>query len=239
MNKLETRSFLQEVRAIDNNEGKLIIEGVVNKTGEWSKVLYGHFREKVEVGVFKAAINSAKENNRDIFLLAFHDNRNLPLASVISKTLELKEEGGSLKMKAELPPTTLAKDIYELIKSKVLREFSFGFSDVQATWDKDADGIRTRTITSMSLHEISIVTTGAYNNTEVNARELTLDEILPEDIKNEIRQEKEKDKEKDKAKDKDKDKEKEKDKEKTKEKEKENRDNATYLYNLNYLKLLD
>lgn len=44
-NKLEFRENY-ELRAIDSEEGKMVIEGVVNQIGEWSKVLYGSFREK-------------------------------------------------------------------------------------------------------------------------------------------------------------------------------------------------
>lgn len=179
-NKLEFRENY-ELRAVDSEEGKMIIEGVVNQVGEWSKVLYGSFREKIEPKVFERAIKSAKDNNRDIFFLALHNNRELPLASIISGTMELVEKENKLMLRAELPPTTLAKDIYELVKAKVLREFSFGFNNVQAKWDKDADGIRTRTITDLTLHEVSIVTTGAYNNTVANARSMDLAEILPKE----------------------------------------------------------
>lgn len=179
-NKLEFRENY-ELRAIDSEEGKMVIEGVVNQIGEWSKVLYGSFREKIEPKVFERAIKSAKDNNRDIFFLALHNNRELPLASIISGTMELVEKENKLMLRAELPPTTLAKDIYELVKAKVLREFSFGFNNVQAKWDKDADGIRTRTITDLTLHEVSIVTTGAYNNTVANARSMDLSEILPKE----------------------------------------------------------
>ncbi|WP_305153889.1 HK97 family phage prohead protease [uncultured Clostridium sp.] len=179
-NKLEFRENY-ELRAVDSEEGKMVIEGVVNQVGEWSKVLYGSFREKIEPKVFERAIKSAKDNNRDIFFLALHNNRELPLASIISGTMELVEKENKLMLRAELPPTTLAKDIYELVKAKVLREFSFGFNNVQAKWDKDADGIRTRTITNLTLHEVSIVTTGAYNNTVANARSMDLSEILPKE----------------------------------------------------------
>ena len=61
-NKLEFRENY-ELRAVDSEEGKMIIEGVVNQIGEWSKVLYGSFREKIEPKVFERAIKSAKDNN--------------------------------------------------------------------------------------------------------------------------------------------------------------------------------
>lgn len=186
MSKIEFRNNFTEVRTVDNNDGKMIIEGIVNNVGEFSKVIYGSFREKVNTGVFKRAIEDAQKNDRDIFFLALHNSKELPLASIKSNTMELKEENNKLYIRAELPPTTLAKDIYELVKSKVLREFSFGFSNAKCEWGKDSDNIRTRTITSFDLHEVSIVTTGAYNNTSVQARSLTPEDVLKEIEQKEI-----------------------------------------------------
>ena len=180
MSKIEFRNNFTEVRALDSDDNKMIIEGVVNNVGEFSKVLYGSFREKVDIGVFEKAIKDSKNNDRDIFFLAQHNKRELPLASIKSNTMELKEENNKLYIRAELPPTTLAKDIYELVKSKVLREFSFGFTNAKSEWGKDSNNIRTRTIKSLDLHEVSIVTTGAYNNTEANVRSLDPEEILKE-----------------------------------------------------------
>lgn len=180
-NNVEFRESV-EVRAIDS-EGKMIIEGVVNNIGEFSKTLGGVFREKILPGVFERAINKATEENRDIFLLHQHDTTSLPLASITSGTLELKEdtETRQLVLRAELPHTTFAKDIYELVKSKVLREFSFGFTKPVSTWKIGGDNVRERTISSIELREISIVKTGAYNGTEVFARALEEIEELREE----------------------------------------------------------
>lgn len=168
-NKIEFRNCT-EVRAVDSNDGEMVIEGVVNNLGEWSKVLYGSFKERVNPGAFTRALDDAKKSNRDIFFHALHNTRELPIASINSETMELKEEDNKLKIRATLPNTSLAKDIYELVKSRVLREFSFGFSNAKCEWGLDSDNVRTRTITDLTLHEISIVTTGAYNATNAEAR---------------------------------------------------------------------
>lgn len=185
--KIEFREH-NEIRAVDTEDESMVIEGVVNNVGEFSKVIYGEFREKINPGVFEKSIKDAKDSNRDIFFLALHNNRELPLASMFSDTLELREEKGKLLLRAELPPTSLAKDIYQLVKAKVLREFSFGFSNAKADWGTDKDGIRTRTITSLDLNEVSIVKVGAYNDTNAQARSI-------EDILQEIPEEKDKDEE--------------------------------------------
>lgn len=161
---------VNEVRAIDD-EKAMIIEGVVNNIGQWSKPIGGQFREKIEEGVFERAINRALENG-DIFFLHQHDNRALPLASVKSHTLELTEdkETNKLKMRAVLPDTSFSRDVYELVKSGVLREFSFGFNKPKSKWNVGKEGIKERALVDFHIHEISIVRVGAYNETQAYAR---------------------------------------------------------------------
>lgn len=181
--KLEFRENKTEIRALENEENKMIIEGVVNNIGEYSKVLSsksGKFKEKIDSGVFEKALEKAKKENRDIFLLRQHNKKELPLASINSETMELREENGKLYIRAELPPTTVAKDIYELVKSNVLRDFSFGFKNAKSEWGKDEDNITTRSIKELDLYEVSIVITGAYNNTEIQARSIEIEDIFKE-----------------------------------------------------------
>ena len=169
INNLEYRA-VNEIRAVEDSEA-MIIEGVVNNIGQWSKPIGGQFREKINEGVFERAINRALENG-DIFFLHQHDNRALPLASVKSNTLELIEDKqeNKLKMRAVLSDTTFARDVYSLVKSGVLREFSFGFNKPKSKWSVGKDGMKERALVDFDIHEISIVRVGAYNDTEVYAR---------------------------------------------------------------------
>ncbi|MDK2587481.1 HK97 family phage prohead protease [Romboutsia sedimentorum] len=179
MNKLEFRNELSiELRAIDNTENKMIIEGIVNTIGQKSKVIWGEFQEIISKGVFERAIQNSKDNNKDIFLLFNHNSNNL-MASMKSETLQLEEREEGLWMRAELPSTQLNKDCYELIKSNILREFSFGFYNVTDSWAYDENDMMIRTITELTLDEISLVSVGAYNNTQVQARSVELADILP------------------------------------------------------------
>ena len=73
-------------------------------------------------------------------------------------------------MRATLPNTTFARDVYELVREGVLREFSFGFSKPKSTWGVGKDGLKERILTDFNISEISIVRTGAYNQTEAYAR---------------------------------------------------------------------
>ncbi|MFR0047472.1 MAG: HK97 family phage prohead protease [Clostridium butyricum] len=163
---------VNEVRTVDD-EKSMIIEGVVNNIGQWSKPIGGQFREKINEGVFERAISRALESG-DIFFLHQHDNRALPLASIKSNTLELIEdkETNQLKMRAVLPDTSFSRDVYELVKSGVLREFSFGFNKPKSKWSIGKDGIKERSLVDFDINEISIVRIGAYNETEACARSI-------------------------------------------------------------------
>lgn len=169
MSPIEYRA-VNEVRTVDD-EKQMIIEGVVNNIGQWSKPIGGQFREKIEEGVFERAINRALENG-DIFFLHQHDNRALPLASIKSNTLELTEDkkNNVLRMRAVLPDTSFSRDVYELVKSGVLREFSFGFNKPKSKWNVGEDGMKERSLVDFDIHEISIVRVGAYNETQAYAR---------------------------------------------------------------------
>ena len=185
MRTIEYRA-VNEVRAVDD-ENAMIIEGVVNNIGQWSKPIGGQFREKINEGVFERAINRALENG-DIFFLHQHDNRALPLASVKSNTLELIEdkENNQLKMRAVLPNTSFSRDVYELVRSGVLREFSFGFNKPKSKWNVGKDGMKERALVDFDIHEISIVRVGAYNETQAYARELVQVEGVEKIINKEI-----------------------------------------------------
>lgn len=186
MNKLEFRSNLNiELRAVDNTENKMVIEGIVNQIGQKSKVIWGEFQEIIAKGTFERAIQNSTDNNKDIFLLFNHNSNNL-MASMQSETLQLEEREEGLWMRAELPSTQLNKDCYELIKSGILREFSFGFWGVTDSWSYDENDMMIRTITDLNLEEISLVSVGAYNNTQVQARSLELTDILPEKREDEV-----------------------------------------------------
>ena len=87
-------------------------------------------------------------------------------------------------MRAVLPETSFSRDVYELVKSGVLREFSFGFNKPKSKWNVGKDGIKERSLVDFDIHEISIVRVGAYNETQAYARafeELKLDLIKNSD----------------------------------------------------------
>jgi HK97 family phage prohead protease len=124
----------------------------------------GGFREFVAPGAFKRSLQSRNE----IKLLWNHDT-NEPLASVRGGSLELVEDRYGLKVKAKLPNTTRGRDVAELLRSKVIDSMSFGFNVIKDAWSENGS---VRTLESVRLHEVSIVTYPAYSATTAQVRSI-------------------------------------------------------------------
>lgn len=101
-------------------------------------------------------------------LLAGHEG--LPLAGVQNDTLRLKSDDHGLRMQATLDmDDDLSRSIWRRVNSGLMPEMSFGFRVSKETWDDDADPAD-RTIEKMDVYEVSVVSAGAYPQTEVQAR---------------------------------------------------------------------
>ena len=115
------------------------------------------FTEIVQPGAFKRSLQS---RNR-MMLLWNHDTSN-PLASTRNGSLQMVEDARGLKVTATLPDTTLGRDIAELVRTGVVDAMSFGFSVKKDSWSQDGN---TRYLEDVSLYEVSLVSTPAYEQT--------------------------------------------------------------------------
>ena len=115
------------------------------------------FIEYVKPGAFKRSLQS---RNR-MMLLWNHDTSN-PLASTRNGSLQLTEDNVGLKVTATLPDTTLGRDIAELVRTGVVDSMSFGFSVKKDSWSGDG---QTRFLEDVTLYEVSLVSTPAYEGT--------------------------------------------------------------------------
>ena len=125
----------------------------------------GWFDEMIERGAFKDAIG-----RDDVVFLVNHEG--LPLARTRSGTLVLREDDHGLYMESELDP---ADPDVALITPKMRRgdldKMSFAFAPTVQEWDESGD-IPKRTIKEATLYDVSIVTTPAYEGTEIGLRSL-------------------------------------------------------------------
>lgn len=125
----------------------------------------GLFREKIARGAFVDAIG-----RDDVVFLINHDG--LPLARTRSGTLTLREDDHGLYMETVLDAEDPdVRSIVGKMKRGDLDKMSFAFwPDVQE-WD-DSGEIPLRTVKKASLYDVSIVTTPAYDGTEIALRSL-------------------------------------------------------------------
>ncbi len=125
----------------------------------------GMFREVIQRGAFKDAIG-----RDDVPFLINHDG--LPLARTKSGTLKLSEDEHGLKIETTLDADDPdVKSIVPKMKRGDLDKMSFAFFPEVQEWDESSD-TPLRTIKKASLYDVSIVTTPAYEGTEIALRSM-------------------------------------------------------------------
>jgi HK97 family phage prohead protease len=90
-----------------------------------------------------------------------------PLASTRSGTLKLSEDNIGLRVEAKLPETTRGRDLAVLLRDGIIDKMSFGFNVIKDSWSTDGTE---RTLNSVRLFEVSVVTWPAYQATEASVR---------------------------------------------------------------------
>ena len=148
----------------ENDDGSLKVEGYAAVFGQ-ETAIGGMFREVIERGAFKEAIG-----RDDVVFLINHEG--LPLARTRSGTLRLSEDDHGLKIETSLDSDDPdVKSIAGKMKRGDLDKMSFAFFPDVQEWD-DSQEIPLRTIKRASLYDVSIVTTPAYDGTEIALRSL-------------------------------------------------------------------
>lgn len=161
MNREIRAGIPAEIRA--DGEG-IKVEGYAAVFGQ-SADIGGMFVEVIERGAFKEAIG-----RDDVVFLINHEG--LPLARTRSGTLTLSEDDHGLKMSTTLDPEDPdVKSIAGKMKRGDLDKMSFAFFPEVQEWD-DTQDPPVRTIRKASLFDVSIVTTPAYQGTEIALRSL-------------------------------------------------------------------
>jgi len=133
----------------------------------------GGFVEYVAPGAFSRSLKSRSE----VKLLWNHDTGE-PLASMRGGTLKLYEDERGLKVTAKLPNTTRGRDVAELIRTGVVDSMSFGFNVMKDSWSRDG---ATRTLESVRLFEVSVVSWPAYTSTAGTVSVRSLDSTINAD----------------------------------------------------------
>ena len=157
------------------DDDSLKVSGYVNRTDQPSRILgkSRKFIEKISKGAFTRALSS---RSKDIDFLAEHDEKRL-LASTRNGSLKLTEDENGLYMEAIITPTSWGKDTYQLIKSGLYKNMSFGFRSIKDEWRKIKGNLFERTIRELELFEVSVVKEPAYLSSTIEARGINVDSV--------------------------------------------------------------
>ena len=168
MNKRDLKTTFNITRQEEDND-EMLIEGYF--------ALYENETELFE-GVHEIISRGAFDNtlNNDIRALWNH-NTQYVLGRNKSGSLELKTDEKGLFGSIRLPNTQYAEDLYELVKRGDVDQCSFGFNIVGEDLEELASGGYRWRINEADLHEVSVVTFPAYENTSVQARAKQVEQI--------------------------------------------------------------
>jgi len=149
-----------ELRAMDNGEDDWTVRGYAAVFDSPSEPL--PFTEYVKRGAFKKTI----KDRSDVRLLI--DHTGVPLARTKSGTLILTEDDKGLFMEANLDPANPdAVKIRSALKRGDLSQMSFAFETIKDSWNAERT---VRELKEVRLHDVSIVTYPAYEETSAEMR---------------------------------------------------------------------
>lgn len=168
--QLESRSYMCEVRALDDSEEKgsvitgrpIVYESVTD---------LGWFDEVIDRGALDGA------DLTDVRFLVNHDISNIPLARSRrnngNSTMHLSTDYEGMSISAELDTenNAEARALYSAVKRGDVTGMSFMFSIDEESWEDLESEHPTRHILKIgSVVEVSAVTFPAYDSTSINAR---------------------------------------------------------------------
>lgn len=173
---LQTRS--------DEQSDKKVIEGYFSVFNSETELFPGAY-EEIAPGAFDNTLSN------DIRALINHDTA-FVLGRNKSNTLDLKVDSRGLWGTIEINENDSdAVNLYERVKRGDVDSCSFGFNILKEDTDYRDDGSIKWTIREIDLHEVSIVTFPAYDDTSVQARMKQVEKLQQRSIekrKHEIRE---------------------------------------------------
>ena len=168
LNKRDFKTKFEITRA-EKDPDEMIIEGYFalyeNETELWKGS-----HEIITRGAFDETLNN------DIRALWNH-NTQYVLGRNKSGSLEIKADDKGLYGSIKLPKTQYAEDLYELVQRGDVDQCSFGFNILDEDLEELSSNNYRWRINKIDLHEISVVTFPAYENTTVQARSKEIEQL--------------------------------------------------------------
>lgn len=167
----EYRSMVMEVRAADENNEDMIVEGYATTFNQPYLLYDGRFYKVVEQ-IAPTAFNECDMS--DVIMQYDHEGR--VFARNKNGTLILAADAIGLKITAKLGGTDIGRQLYQEIKGRYTDKMSFGFVVAEdervSTVDHENEvETVTRTITKIKkLYDVSAVSIPANDMTSISAR---------------------------------------------------------------------
>lgn len=181
----QTRSLQTELKTRAEPDGQdMYIEGYFAVFNRETELWPGAY-EEIAPGAFDGTLGN------DIRALINHDTT-LVLGRTKAGTLELKADSYGLWGRIKInPKDSDAVNLYERVKRGDVDQCSFGFNILEEITEWRDDGTVKWTITKIDLHEVSVCTFPAYEDTGVQARKAEVEQHrqrLLEAKKNKLRE---------------------------------------------------
>lgn len=168
----QTRSLQTELKTrAEPDSQDMYIEGYFAVFNRQTELWPGAF-EEIAIGAFDSTLSN------DIRALINHDTT-LVLGRNKASTLELKADNYGLWGRVTVNPNDSdAVNLYERVKRGDVDQCSFGFNILKEETDWRDDGTVKWTIMEIDLHEVSVCTFPAYEETGVQARKAAVEQHL-------------------------------------------------------------
>lgn len=163
---------LIEIRAVDNDENKMTIEGYAITFDSPATHQYGSrkFTETIKRG----ALNNT--DMKDVPLRYNHNDNVMIMARTRNKSLRLIVDEKGLKVEADLIDTQSNRDLYKAIKEGLIDKMSFAFrvADGGDKWTFRKNETFREVTNIAKLYDVSVVDTPFYDSTSIYTRSLEL-----------------------------------------------------------------
>jgi hypothetical protein len=126
------------------------------------------FREKIDPAAFDSTLN---DETREIMAYWGHDV-NRPLGRRSTGTLRIWKDSGAVRYEIDAPNTTWGQDAVASIERGDVKGTSFRFRVLPEgeRWDEGEDGTMIRTLTNVTLEEVSPTAEPAYTASAASVR---------------------------------------------------------------------
>jgi HK97 family phage prohead protease len=165
----QVRSIQSELKTRADEGQDMFIEGYFAVFGQETELWPGAY-EEIAPGAFDETLGN------DIRALINHDTT-LVLGRNKAGTLELRADSYGLWGRVKINPNDSdAVNVYERVKRGDVDQCSFGFNILAEETDWRDDGTVKWTVTKVDLHEVSVCTFPAYEQTGIQARKAQVEQ---------------------------------------------------------------